>query len=76
MQEQSIFTEALEREDPVERAAFLERACGGDAALRQRVERLLQRQREADSLLDGPAAAPGLTGNLGRSCGPGRTTPT
>ena len=41
MQEQSIFIEALEREDPAERAAFLDQACAGDAALRERIERLL-----------------------------------
>jgi hypothetical protein len=43
MQEQSLFIEALEKKDPAERAAFLERACAGDAALRQRLERLLAR---------------------------------
>ena len=40
MTEQTIFTEALER--PVDqREAFLDAACGSDAALRQRVVALL-----------------------------------
>jgi serine/threonine protein kinase/Tfp pilus assembly protein PilF len=62
MQEQTLFIEALEKEDPAERAAFLDRACAGDVALRQRIERLLQRHKEADSLLDRPAVAPAVTG--------------
>jgi serine/threonine-protein kinase len=57
MQEQSIFIAALEMEDPAERAAFLDRACAVDAALRQRVERLLQRHQQAGSFLEGPAPA-------------------
>src|SRR6266496_4084304 len=56
MQEQTIFIEALEKEDPAERAAFLDRACAGDAALRQRLERLLQRHQQAVSFLEAPSA--------------------
>jgi serine/threonine protein kinase len=37
----SLFLEASELADPAERAAYRERECGGDAALRQRVEALL-----------------------------------
>ena len=37
----SLFLEASELADPAERAAYLERECGGDAELRQRVEALL-----------------------------------
>src|SRR5215468_10474434 len=37
----SLFLEAAELADPAERAAYLERECGGDAELRQRVEALL-----------------------------------
>ena len=39
MNEQSIFTTALER-DAAERQRFLDEACGNDPGLRQRVERL------------------------------------
>src|SRR5262245_23507041 len=57
MQEQSLFIEALEREDPAERSAFLERVCAGDAALRQRIERLLLRHQGAGTFLESPAPA-------------------
>src|SRR4051794_9287077 len=57
MQEQSIFVEALDRVEPAERAAFLDRVCARDPGLRQRVQKLLQRHQQADSLLDSPAAA-------------------
>ncbi len=55
MQEQSIFIEALEREDPGERSAYLDRACAGDLTLRRRIERLLDRHREPDPFLEYPA---------------------
>jgi serine/threonine protein kinase/tetratricopeptide (TPR) repeat protein len=55
MREQSIFIGALEKDDPAERSAFLDRACGDDPALRLRIERLLRRHGQADSLLDSPA---------------------
>src|SRR5262245_32767645 len=55
MQEESIFIAALEKEDAAERAAFLDQACAGDEALRQRIERLLRRHEQPDSLLDAPA---------------------
>src|SRR5262245_7120609 len=55
MQEQSLFIEALEREDPAERVAFLDGACAGDPALRQRIERLLQRHHQTGSFLESPA---------------------
>ncbi|HEX7618469.1 MAG TPA: serine/threonine-protein kinase, partial [Verrucomicrobiae bacterium] len=41
-----------------ERAAYLEQACAGDAALRQRVEELLQASDEAGNFLENPAAVP------------------
>jgi hypothetical protein len=41
MNEREIFLAALEKDDPAERAAYLDRACGADQALRQRVDRLL-----------------------------------
>jgi hypothetical protein len=56
MQEQSLFIEALEKEDPEERAAFLTQACGGDDAMRERIERLLARHEKAGSFMDGTSA--------------------
>src|SRR3989440_8716293 len=63
MEEQSIFIEALEKEDPAERAAFLDRTCAADLALRQRVERLLQRHEQPGSFLESPA--PNLVATVG-----------
>jgi tetratricopeptide (TPR) repeat protein/serine/threonine protein kinase len=62
MNEQTIFIQALETDDPAERAAFLDHVCAGDEALRQRIERLLARHQQADGLLDNPAIAAGVTG--------------
>ncbi len=41
-----------------ERAAYLDEACAGDAALRQRIEELLQASEEAGAFLESPAAVP------------------
>src|SRR5713226_5550287 len=54
----TIFGEALEQPDPAARAAYLDRACGGDAALSQRVEALLAAHAGAGRFLEPDAAAP------------------
>jgi serine/threonine protein kinase/Flp pilus assembly protein TadD len=54
MDERSIFMAALERESPPERSAYLDEACGGDAALRQRVEALLASHEQAGTFLRKP----------------------
>ena len=54
MNERSIFVEALEQETPAQRSAFLEKACGDDQALRQRVEALLASDEQAGSFLGKP----------------------
>jgi eukaryotic-like serine/threonine-protein kinase len=46
--EETLFLAAREIADPAQRAAFLDRACRSDTALRQRLERLLA--------VDAPAA--------------------
>jgi len=51
--ERDIFLEALERSSPQERAAYLDRACGGDASLRAAVEALLKNHKE-DTFLETP----------------------
>ena len=48
----TIFAEALERTDPAARAAYLDGACAGDAALRQRVEALLAAHDGAGRFLE------------------------
>src|SRR5262249_59488878 len=47
MNERVIFTEALDRETPEDRAAYLDAACAGDPALRARVEALLRSHEQA-----------------------------
>ena len=54
MNERSIFMEALEKDTLARRSAYLEGACGGDAALRQRVEALLASHEQAGSFLGKP----------------------
>jgi serine/threonine-protein kinase len=54
MKERDIFLAALDR-DPAERAAFLDEACGGDAALRRGVAALLRLQGQTHGFLDVPA---------------------
>src|SRR5205823_5681525 len=46
------FLEALDQADPTQRSAFLDKACAGDAALRQRMEALLKSHAEAGGFLD------------------------
>src|SRR5262245_17599666 len=55
MTEEAIFAAALEKSTPAERAAYLDEACAGDAALRRRVEALLQSHEGAGSFLEHPA---------------------
>src|SRR5262249_34111002 len=50
---ESIYFAALARESSQERAAYLDEACGADAALRRRVDRLLQFQPRVGSFLQG-----------------------
>jgi hypothetical protein len=54
MTEREIFFAVLDRDDPTERAAFLDQACAGDAALRRRVEALLRTHESAGTFLDVP----------------------
>jgi WD40 repeat protein/tRNA A-37 threonylcarbamoyl transferase component Bud32 len=55
MTEREIFLDALEREDPAARAAYLDVACAGRPALRRRVEKLLRLHREDPTFLNVPA---------------------
>jgi WD40 repeat protein/tRNA A-37 threonylcarbamoyl transferase component Bud32 len=55
MNERTIFLGALDRDDPAERAAYLDAACAGKPALRQRIEELLRSHRDADTFLNVPA---------------------
>ena len=54
-QVESIFFAALEKKAGAERAAYLDQACGADAALRFQVERLLEAHPQAQDFLAQPA---------------------
>src|SRR4051794_35545408 len=57
---ETVFGEAMEIASPAERAAFLDRACGGVAALRRHVESLLDAHVRAGEFLVEPAGTPTL----------------
>jgi WD40 repeat protein/serine/threonine protein kinase len=61
MSEEEVFHQALARGGPGERAAYLDRACAGDPALRASVEALLRAHAGASGFLDPPAPAPAVT---------------
>jgi serine/threonine protein kinase/tetratricopeptide (TPR) repeat protein len=54
MDERSIFMAALAMETAPERSVYLDEACGGDQALRQRLEALLASHEQAGSFLGKP----------------------
>ena len=51
---ESIFAQAIECASAEEQAAYLDRACAGDAELRRRVEKLLNAHFRAGSFLESP----------------------
>jgi WD40 repeat protein/serine/threonine protein kinase len=55
MTERDIFLAALDIDDRAARAAYLDTACAGQPALRQRIDQLLQSHQEADTFLGTPA---------------------
>src|SRR5262249_7596378 len=67
VREREIFMEAWPREDPEDRRMYLERECGDDAVLRDRVLALLGAFDRAGRFLLEPAAPPG---------GPGTSSPS
>ena len=46
MTERENFLAAVEKDDPTERATYLDQACGADASSRQRIEALLRTRRD------------------------------
>jgi serine/threonine protein kinase/tetratricopeptide (TPR) repeat protein len=64
MNERSLFMAALPIEDAAERSAYLDRACAGEPALRQRVEALLAAIEQAGSFLQQPAGDPRATSDV------------
>src|SRR5262249_54002472 len=82
MNEREIFAGAMERVSEAERAAFLDEACGGDVALRGRIEGLLKEEKElgtfresrhpalANAIGDATANAPPASEHPGIVIGP------
>src|SRR4051794_1525345 len=69
MRERDIFIEALQKGGPADVDAYLAATCGGDEALRGRVDALLAEHRRQESfILDAPPAGLGLT--VGLPAGP------
>src|SRR5438477_12188852 len=64
MTERDIFIAALQKEDPIERRAYLEEACAQQPELRQQVENLLRLHEGAGSFLEKPAAESPATGAI------------
>src|SRR5262249_5431843 len=62
MSEETLFIEALGISDASRRAEFLDRECASDAALRDRLGRLLEQHERAGGFLGRPAIARLLTG--------------
>ncbi|HEU0011477.1 MAG TPA: serine/threonine-protein kinase, partial [Verrucomicrobiae bacterium] len=68
----AVFNEAVEIENPAERAAYLDRACGQDAVLRRKLDDLLRAHEEAGGFLgepEGGAATPPITEKAGDRIG-------
>ncbi|MBL8817239.1 MAG: protein kinase [Planctomyces sp.] len=57
MTERTIFLAAIDISDPAERAAYVEKTCGGDAKLRAQVEQLLRHHEVSSQFLEKPAGA-------------------
>ena len=76
MNERSLFLAALEISDPAARAAYLDKECAGDTALRHRLEVLLRADANAGSFLAKPAQQdvtvdePPITERAGTVIGP------
>jgi WD40 repeat protein/serine/threonine protein kinase len=70
MTEREIFVAALHQPTPSDRAAFLDRACAGDAALRGRIEGLIREHEQLGSFLDRPAVPDVGTGAYSPSAAP------
>jgi serine/threonine protein kinase/tetratricopeptide (TPR) repeat protein len=71
---ETILAEAVEIASPAEREAYVVKACAGDAALRQRVERMIVNHFQAGSFLEQPAANLGVTGEFTPSSEDARDT--
>lgn len=68
----AIFSEAIEKEIPKERATYLDEVCGKDVELRSKIEALLKAHEQAGSFLEIPDPDPNVTlDGLAQIEGPG-----
>ncbi|HZN64654.1 MAG TPA: protein kinase, partial [Tepidisphaeraceae bacterium] len=65
--EETIFAEAAGIESAEARAAYLERECGGDSALRREVDGLLAAHQRATGFMESSALGRHVTGSTGSS---------
>jgi serine/threonine protein kinase len=63
--EQEIYIEAQNRRDPAERGRFLDEACAGNAALRERIEALFRQADQLGSFLENSPL--GATADISRA---------
>src|SRR5947209_607125 len=68
MTEETIFAQALEKSTPIERTAYLDEACAGDAVLRQRIETLLKSHVADGNFLGKPAIQCAAEAFAGQAC--------
>jgi hypothetical protein len=54
MNEREIFIGALQQESPAQQQAYLDKVCGQDAPLRQRIDGLLRDYEKAAGFLSSP----------------------
>jgi WD40 repeat protein len=57
---EAVFAAAMQIASAIDRTAYLDATCAGDAVLRQRVEALLRAHDEAGSFLEKPVLAPAV----------------
>src|SRR5437667_7909074 len=73
MTEESQFAAALDKASGAKRQAFLDEVCGGDVALRERVERLLAADEHSRGILErGPDAGDANSPPTEPTLAPGR----
>jgi serine/threonine protein kinase/tetratricopeptide (TPR) repeat protein len=67
----TIFSEAIEKETPEERSAYLDEICGNNAELREKIENLLKAHNEAGDFLEAPFLEGDVSPDLPLAEGPG-----
>ena len=65
MNERELFAEAMEKDTDAERATYLEKACGDDLEMRQRIEDLIREQAELGSFLESSPLGVAATSDFG-----------